>query len=113
MPTKAKNVVSDVDLLEEAIEERPKANPFARLKSPWTGVYILLILTWIKVGGIQDRVFKATDAYSNGPVLVQVGVDAKPILAQQALEGSLNLCLYLIALMPHYPQSRVAALIRG
>lgn len=90
MPTKAKSVVSDVDLLEEAIEERPKANPFARLKSPWTGVYILLVLTWIKVGGIQDRVFKATDAYSNGPVLVQVGVDAKPILAQQALEGSLN-----------------------
>jgi hypothetical protein len=76
--------------LQAAIDHVPRRSIWSRLKTPWTGVYILLLLTWVKVGGIQDRVYKATSTYTTAPVLVQVGPKGTPILAQQDPNGSLN-----------------------
>ena len=81
---------TQIDQLEDALTSKPKPNRLAFLRSPWTGVYFLLFLIWLKLGGIQDRVFKAVDTYTTAPVLVQVGADAKPILAKQAEDGVLN-----------------------
>ena len=81
---------TQVDQLEDVLSSSSKTKRFAFLRSPWPGVYFLLILIWLKLGGIQDRVFKAVDSYTTAPVLVQVGSNGQPILARQSEEGNLN-----------------------
>ena len=85
MPSK-----TQIEQIEDVLTSKPKPNKFARLRSPWTGVYFLLFLIWLKLGGIQDRVFKAVDSYTTAPVLVQVGANGRSILAQQSPDGVLN-----------------------
>jgi hypothetical protein len=51
---------------------------------------LLILSTCARTGNIEDRINKLNVYDSQYPVLVQVGKDGKPILAQLAKEGVLN-----------------------
>ena len=69
-------------------EISPQAQSQSRLRFllrvfPW-------FIIWMAIQGVGQKVSQLTGSYSERPVLVQVGRDAKPIMAVQSSEGRLN-----------------------
>ncbi|MGL5719502.1 MAG: hypothetical protein ACRCYP_01725 [Alphaproteobacteria bacterium] len=74
--------------LNEDLKGVQSSTPF--LRNPLNWIIFLSLLAWHQSCSLASKVDHAVQSYTRAPVLVQVGRDGKPIMAQQSPDGALN-----------------------